>query len=357
MADKNQNSTYTLGVIIPCWNCEDQIHSTIECLINQSFADWEAFLVDDQSTDSTADIIKAYATKDGRINYVRRNRNPKGAQVCRNTGFDLTEGAKYVVFFDSDDVIAPYCFEQRVAFMQQHPSCDFAIFKAKTFSQSIFEQEAAMYGIEFTDDLLSAMLNWSLPIVGWTNIYKRQSLVDYAICWDEKILSLQDSDFNIQSLISDMQYMFAKDCKVDYFYRKVENGISKKIRTKAHYESHLYLLNKTLTTVSQSTQANDVVLQNNILLFYNLIKQDKESAKKILRLQWLRDRKINYLKMWLYILWGGRGKKYLFPKERNFSREMNQKWHQAIERNIEEFIEYAPKDNKLLKLRDLVSYK
>lgn len=350
-----QNNTYTLGVIIPCWNCEKFIHSTIECLLNQTFSDWKAFLVDDQSTDASADIIKTYSAKDSRINYVRRSRDPKGAQVCRNIGFELTEGAKYVVFFDADDMIAPYCFEQRVAYMQKHPSCDFAIFKAKTFSQSLFEQDAAMYGLDFTDDLLAAMLNWSLPIVGWTNIYKRQSLVDYDLKWDEKILSLQDSDFNIQSLISGMQYMFANDCKVDYFYRIVGNGISKKIKTYAHYESHLYLLNKTLSTVPQSSQANDVVLQNNILLFYNLVRNNKDALKKLLQIQWLRDRKCNYLKMWLYILLGGRGKKYLFPRERRFSNDMNQKWHQAIELNIEEFLQYAPEDNEMLKIEAFVS--
>lgn len=339
-----RNSTYTLGVIIPCWNCEEFINTTIECLLNQTFTDWNAFLVDDKSTDATAEIIQSYASKDNRINYVLRNRNPKGAQVCRNTGLELTEGAKYVVFFDADDIIAPYCFEQRVDFMQKNPSCDFAIFKAKTFTRSIFELESTMYGIDFTDDLLSAMLNWSLPIVGWTNIYKRKSLIDHSIRWDEKILSLQDSDFNIQSLISGMQYMFAKDCKVDYFYRIVESGISKKIKSKAHYDSHLYLLDKTLDTVSKSKRVNDVVLQNNILLFYNLVKPEKEFVKKILRVHWLWDKKCNYLKMWLYILLGGRGKKYLFPRERRFSNDMNQKWHQAIALNISEFLVKSEND-------------
>ena len=311
---------------------------------------WKAFLIDDQSTDSTADIIKAYATKDGRINYVRRSRDPKGAQVCRNIGFELTEGAKYVVFFDADDVIAPYCFEQRVAYMQKHPSCDFAIFKAKTFSQSLFEQDAVMYGLDFTDDLLAAMLNWSLPIVGWTNIYKRQSLVDYDLKWDEKILSLQDSDFNIQSLITGMQYTFAKGCKEDYYYRIIGNGTSKKIRTKSHYESHLYMLDKTLNTVSETKMVNDVVLQNNILLFYNLVRDDKYAVKKLLQIQWLRDRKCNHFKMWLYILLGGRGKKYLFPRERRFSNDMNQKWHQAIEQNVAEFLETVRYNDSLQKL-------
>lgn len=350
-----QKNTYTLGVIIPCWNCEKFIHSTIECLLNQTFSDWKAFLVDDQSTDTTAEIIQSYASKDNRINYVRRNRGPKGAQVCRNTGFELTVGAKYVVFFDADDLIAPYCFEQRVAYMQKHPSCDFAIFKAKTFSQSLFEQDATMYGLDFTDDLLAAMLNWSLPIVGWTNIYKRQSLVDYAIKWDEKILSLQDSDFNIQSLISGMQYMFANDCKVDYFYRIVGNGISKKIRTKAHYESHLYLLNKIISTVSQNKRVSDVVLQNNILLFYGLLRQNKEAVKKLLHLQWLRDRKCNYLKVWLLILLNGRGRNYLFPQERNFTNVMNQKWQQAIKQNIAAFLQYAKEDNEITQIEAMIS--
>ena len=72
-----------------------------------------------------------------------------------------------------------------------------------------------------------------------TNIYKRQALVDYALKWDENLLSLQDSDFNIQAMVKGMHYEYA-DGQVDYFYRRVDSGITKKIRTEQHYHSHIY---------------------------------------------------------------------------------------------------------------------
>ena len=341
---------YQLAIVIPCWNVEKYIPSMLESLVAQSFKDWKALCVDDGSTDLTAKIITTYQQKDDRFQYIRRDREPKGSQTCRNIGIDAAIGAKYLIFLDADDIIAPYCFEQRVNYLDKHPNDDYAVFRAKSFRNSLFETDSDMYGFPFVDNALMAMLNWNLTMLAVTNIYRYQSLVDNNVHWDERLSSLQDSDFNIQVLAKKLKYSFAERTRVDYFYLITNNGIANKIKTKAHYESHLYLLNKTLTTVSQSTQANDVVLQNNILLFYNLIKQDKESVKKILRLQWLRDRKINYLKMWLYILWGGRGKKYLFPKERNFSREMNQKWRQATEKNIVEFLEMAKNDDDIIKL-------
>ena len=110
---------YTLAVVIPCWNCEQYIGALLDCLLSQTLLDWKAFLIDDWCEDGTAGIIKSYEAKDARIRYYKRDREPKGAQTCRNIGFGLTEGAKYVVFFDSDDLIAPYCFEQRVLAMDK----------------------------------------------------------------------------------------------------------------------------------------------------------------------------------------------------------------------------------------------
>ncbi len=334
-----KKDSYTIAIVIPCWNVDKYIHKMLDCLLLQTFQEWRAFCIDDGSTDRTADIIKSYASKDQRIEYVLRARTPKGSQTCRNIGIDMARDSKYLIFLDADDIIAPYCFAQRVDFLEKHPQLDYAIFRAKSFHHSIFESDCSMYGFYFIDNALSAMLNWNLTILAVTNIYRYKSLLDNNVRWDEQLLSLQDSDFNIQVLAKGLKYSFAKGKPVDYFYRITNNGIANKIRTPQHYMSHIYMLDKTLNTISETKMANDVVLQNNILLFYNLVRQDKDAVKKLLQIQWLRDRKCNHLKMWLYILLGGRGKKYLFPRERRFSNEMNQKWHQAIEQNVAEFLE------------------
>ena len=106
----------------------------LDSLLAQTFEDFRVFVVDDQSTDRSLDILNDYSKKDKRINVYIRDREPKGAQTCRNIGFDLTIGAKFVVFFDNDDLVAPYCLEQRVRFMELHQELDYAIFPVLLYS-------------------------------------------------------------------------------------------------------------------------------------------------------------------------------------------------------------------------------
>lgn len=320
-------SEYTLSVVIPCWNCEDYISQMLECIINQSFQDWRTYCIDDQSTDGTAAVIKKYTVRDSRIQYVRRERMPKGAQTCRNIGVGLSKGAEFIIFFDGDDLIAPYCFEQRVNYLQQKTDLDMAVFPAKAFHKDIFDGANYVYGKEFGDKTILSMLNWNLPLVVCTNIYRYEAVIKYALEWDENVLSLQDSDFNIQSICKGLNYEFAQNACFDYFYRIGQNGVSKKIRTEAHYQSHVYLINKIQQSVSSAFgNKYDFYLKANVLNFFNVFGSQNKYYYMLLRLPWMKKHKLFNLQLLLYVLSGRHGKKMLFGKYLNYSRSLNAKW-------------------------------
>ena len=347
--------SYSIAAIIPCWNCEQYVEGMIKCILNQSFSDWRAFFIDDGSTDSTARIIQVYSNIDKRIIYVKRERLPKGAPTCRNIGFELSVGATYVVFFDADDIIAPYCFDQRVKYMNQNPSCDFSIFKAKSFHNSIYDSDSLIYGVKYIDNTLQAMLNWNLPMVGWTNIYKRQSLIDYNVMWDEQLLSLQDSDYNIQSLVSGMLYTFADTSKVDYFYRITTDGISRKICSDAHRKSHIYLLNKTLRVLATNNEVTDIMLRTNILLYLNLFLRERLSCIDFFKIPWIKKRVLFYVRMLIYVVLRGRGRKYLFRKEMEYSNSLTSIWLHKNRKSVSYFLCYAQNEDNLLKIEAILA--
>ena len=242
--------TYKLAIIIPCWNCASYIGETLDCLHMQSFNDWVAFLIDDDSTDDTAQIIKFKAINDSRIRYFKRHRPPKGAQTCRNIGFDKSEGAEYVFFMDADDLIAPFCFEQRINYMMTHPLIDFASFPVKAFKDDIFDGLLWGFGVQGQQDLLVSLLNWeTLQIVVASNIYKRSCLKKSCLRWDELLLSMQDADFNIQALSKGLVHAFAEGSRIDYFYRQNNGTVSKQIFKEDKFNSHLYLINKETITI------------------------------------------------------------------------------------------------------------
>ncbi|MFD1341121.1 glycosyltransferase family 2 protein [Litorisediminicola beolgyonensis] len=94
-----------ISVIIPCFNAAATLGATLEALRAQTLQDWEALIVDDGSTDESAEIAKHVAAKDPRIALTR---NPgRGPSAARNhAGLNLAKG-RILAFCDADDIWTP----------------------------------------------------------------------------------------------------------------------------------------------------------------------------------------------------------------------------------------------------------
>lgn len=98
-----------ISVIIPISNAEPYIGFCMDSILRQTYTDLEILLVDDNSTDNSAEICKNYCTRDNRCRLIMHEKN-KGAAVARNTGICAATG-DYVSFIDADDWIHPRYFE------------------------------------------------------------------------------------------------------------------------------------------------------------------------------------------------------------------------------------------------------
>ncbi len=107
-----------VSIIMPAYNCGDFIGTTLDSVINQSYKNWEVIVVDDCSTDNTADVVQEYIKKDNRIKYHKLEKN-SGAAVARNKAIDLATG-KYMAFLDSDDVWFPEKLTKQIGFMEEN---------------------------------------------------------------------------------------------------------------------------------------------------------------------------------------------------------------------------------------------
>ena len=88
-------------IIVPVYNAQEYLRKCLDSLKEQKFTDWEAIIIDDASSDSSADIIKEYQNSDGRFTYVLLDKN-KGVSNARNTALAMLSG-EYTAFIDSDD--------------------------------------------------------------------------------------------------------------------------------------------------------------------------------------------------------------------------------------------------------------
>lgn len=93
-----------ISIIIPCYNVEKYLDKCIQGVIGQNYANWEAILVDDGSTDNTPHLCYLWQNTDNRIRVIHQQN--QGASVARNTGIAEARG-KYICFVDSDDTIGP----------------------------------------------------------------------------------------------------------------------------------------------------------------------------------------------------------------------------------------------------------
>jgi glycosyltransferase involved in cell wall biosynthesis len=232
----------------------------IDCCLQQTFKDWELIVVDDQSTDGTTQpIIEEYAKHDERIRFYVRDREPKGAQVCRNMGLEHSEG-EYIIHFDADDLISETCFERRVKFIDEHPDIDFAVFPAKAFYDEkelvpyFTEKDHPHYDIwglnnKGYQDALESFLKNDYAFGVWTNIFRRESIMK--IKWDEEVKIYQDFDLIVRMLVLNYHYCYSGFDKPDYFYRKTPSmgAITSNFVTDEKCESTLRLFQKTLREV------------------------------------------------------------------------------------------------------------
>ncbi len=99
-----------VSVIIPVYNVEKWLPQCLESVTNQTFADFEVLLIDDGSTDGSAELCNDWARQDDRIKVVHKKN--EGPSAARNKGMECSKG-EYLVFVDADDWL-DRCFLEKL---------------------------------------------------------------------------------------------------------------------------------------------------------------------------------------------------------------------------------------------------
>lgn len=108
-----------VSIIVPIYNVANYIEETMDCVLAQTYSDWELLLVEDCSIDGTAVLIEQYMerTGDSRIRLLSQPSN-MGAARARNRGLKEAKG-RYIAYLDADDLWEPEKLEKELAFMKE----------------------------------------------------------------------------------------------------------------------------------------------------------------------------------------------------------------------------------------------
>lgn len=97
----NKNK-FLVSITMSVYNVEQYLHSSLDCIVNQTLKNIEVICIDDGSTDGSLAILNKYAQRDARIQVIAKPKN-EGLAVARNEALALAKG-KYITFVDGDDL-------------------------------------------------------------------------------------------------------------------------------------------------------------------------------------------------------------------------------------------------------------
>ena len=108
-----------VSVMMPAYNAAEFLAIAVNSVLAQSYQDWELIIVDDGSTDRTAEIAAGF--QDPRVRLIRKENG--GEASARNRALEEMEG-EYLAFLDSDDLFLPDHLEKTVHYLEEHPERD-----------------------------------------------------------------------------------------------------------------------------------------------------------------------------------------------------------------------------------------
>ena len=181
-----------VSIITPCYNAANHIAATIQSIQQQTLSDWELLIVDDGSTDNSADIVRHAAAQDSRIKLIQKVNG--GTASARKLGLEHAQG-EYIQFLDADDQIEADKLLRQVELMDkeglQVSYTDWCYMNAQG-------EKEDLQGLNC--HLTRLLAFWgtfgTLPIHCF--LYRRDFLEQHHITFTTAIKEREDWDFHIQ---------------------------------------------------------------------------------------------------------------------------------------------------------------
>lgn len=134
-----------VSVIVPCYKQAGFLPETLDCILAQTYNNWECIVIDDGSPDNTEEVAGEYVKKDSRIKYMRQEN--QGVSAARNNAIRHSNG-KYILPLDADDLITPIYLEEAVAYFESHPECKLVYGLAEKFGAENGPWDLAEYSFQ-----------------------------------------------------------------------------------------------------------------------------------------------------------------------------------------------------------------
>lgn len=195
-----------VSIVVPVYNAEEYLRRLLESIKKQIFQDYELILVDDGSSDKSAEILEEYHSKDPRIHVMHQKNS--GAAAARNRGIEEANG-KYITFLDADDEIEPDMLREMVASAKKNQSelvvcgiyLDVVDQKGQAVSSSLMAEPAQIVtGNQEIRKYVIKTMNTSIMYSPCNKLYIASIVKNHSIQMRTDISIGEDLVFNLQYL-------------------------------------------------------------------------------------------------------------------------------------------------------------
>jgi glycosyltransferase involved in cell wall biosynthesis len=222
-----------VSICMPVYNAEAYVAAALDSALGQTWSDLEIIVVNDGSTDGTADVLDGYRDRK-RVTVIYQEN--QGAAAARNRAYEESSG-KLIKFFDGDDLLSPEFVERQVKRLDDSTthvaSAEWARFYDDP-SEATFEPEPVWQDMDPVDWLVTAWQDgrpmmqpalWLIP----------RPLLDRAGVWNEELSLIDDFEFGARLLAHSGGVRFTPGARL--YYRSGLSGNLSGRDSRKHVES------------------------------------------------------------------------------------------------------------------------
>lgn len=210
-----------VSVVVPAYNVCPYIQDALVSLERQSFDRFEVLVVDDGSTDDTAEMVKPFCQRDSRFQLLQKQNG--GLSSARNYGIHHAR-ADYIALLDGDDVYEQDKLAAHVALLDKDADVGVAYSASRAIREDGRSTFMCLSGKPITSDPLLALLCKNFIGHGSNAVFRR-SLCDEVGEFDETLRSFEDLDFWLR-VAATRRWRFYREPRVLCLYRVRPSGLS-----------------------------------------------------------------------------------------------------------------------------------
>jgi len=247
-----------VSVIIPTYNAASYIREAVDSALAQTYQNFEVIVVDDGSTDNTAEVLAPYI-KEKKIIYIHQEN--KGLPAARNTAIKASHG-EFVALLDSDDIFLPNKLERQVSYLMQHPECGVCYCEFTHFYE---ENPKKLFRLNYKyysgDDVFPNLLR--MNFIGPLGVVLRRSEMDRVGLFNETYRRSEDWEYWLRLARHGVRFEHLPEVLAKYRMRKtsMSSDWSSEIQRKATTLRFIEATNAAMTPAERQRYGMPAILR------------------------------------------------------------------------------------------------